>query len=139
MNDDSTFHKVKYKTLVSPRYLNVLTARFLIDNVPSVKLLPFAVFLTIGVSGLHGSLGQSTGATEWPTGSFDQQRDGWQRNENKFTVDNVKTPPLVWEAKDQQQAERYAIVSRADHRGGRIHTQRGENRCRPGGQLRRCV
>ncbi len=75
-----------------------MTARFLIDNVSSVKLLPFAVFLTLGVSGLHGSLGQSTSA-EWPTGSFDQQRDGWQRNENKFTVDNVKNTRLLWKLK----------------------------------------
>jgi len=75
---------------------NLLTARFLIDNVPSVKLLLFVVFLTLGVS---GSLGQSTGAAEWPTGSFDQQRDGWQRNENKFTVDNVKNTRLLWKLK----------------------------------------
>jgi outer membrane protein assembly factor BamB len=79
-----------------PRHPDLLTARFLIDNVPSVKLLSFVMFLTLGVS---GSLGQSTGAAEWPTGSFDQQRDGWQRNENKFTVDNVKNTRLLWKLK----------------------------------------
>ena len=103
MDVHRTFHKVKSKTSVSARHLNVLTARFLIDNVPSVKLLPFAVFLTLGVSGLHGSLGQSTGAAEWPTGSFDQQRDGWQRNENKFTVDNVRNTRLLWKLKTDNQ------------------------------------
>jgi outer membrane protein assembly factor BamB len=74
----------------------LLTARFLIDNVSSVKLLAFVAFLTLGAS---GSLGQTTGAAEWPTGSFDQQRDGWQRNENKFTVDNVKNTRLLWKLK----------------------------------------
>ena len=77
----------------------LLTPRFLIDNVPSVKLLPFLVCLTLSASGLHGSLAQSTQVPEWPTGSFDQQRDAWQRNETKFTVDNVKNTRLLWKLK----------------------------------------
>src|SRR6202789_1998172 len=84
-----------------PRHPDLLTARFLIDNVPSVKLLSFVVFLTLGVS---GSLGQSTGAAEWPTGSFDQQRDGWQRNESKITVDNAKNIRLLWKLKTNTKA-----------------------------------
>jgi outer membrane protein assembly factor BamB len=42
---------------------------------------------------------QSTAAAEWPTGSFDQQRDGWQRNETKITVDNAKNIRLLWKLK----------------------------------------
>jgi outer membrane protein assembly factor BamB len=76
-----------------------LTPRFLIDNVPSVKLLKFLVCLTLSASGLRGSLAQSTQAPEWPTGSFDQQRDAWQKNETKFTVDNVKNTRLLWKLK----------------------------------------
>ena len=42
---------------------------------------------------------QSTGAAEWPTGSFDPQRDGWQRNETKITVENAKNIRLLWKLK----------------------------------------
>jgi outer membrane protein assembly factor BamB len=38
-------------------------------------------------------------AEEWPTGSFDQQRDAWQRSETKFTVDNAKDIKLLWKLK----------------------------------------
>src|SRR5271168_892623 len=81
----------------------LLTPRFLIDNVSSVKLLTFLVCLTLSASGLQGSLAQSTQAPEWPTGSFDQQRDAWQRNETKFTVDNVKNTRLLWKLKTDNQ------------------------------------
>ena len=47
---------------------------------------------------------QSTGAAEWPTGSFDQQRDGWQRNESKITVDNAKNIRLLWKLKTDNKA-----------------------------------
>jgi outer membrane protein assembly factor BamB len=39
------------------------------------------------------------GAAEWPTGSFNQQRDGWQRNETKITTDNAKDIRLLWKLK----------------------------------------
>jgi len=84
---------------VLPGYVSLLTARFLIGKVSTVQLFPFVVFLTLGISVPTGSLGQSTGAAEWPTGSFDQQRDGWQRNENKFTVANAKNTRLLWKLK----------------------------------------
>src|ERR1700748_2830134 len=78
-----------------------LTLRFLIGNVSSVKLLPLLVFLC---SGLFGSpLAQcqtsaaSTSAAEWPTGSFNQQRDAWQRNETKVSVDTAKDIRLLWQ------------------------------------------
>ena len=41
----------------------------------------------------------SQSIAEWPTGSFDQQRDAWQRNETRFTVDNVKDIRLLWKLK----------------------------------------
>ena len=53
----------------------------------------------MSASALHVALGQSTDAAEWPTGSFDQQRDGWQRNETKLTVDNAKNIRLLWKLK----------------------------------------
>jgi outer membrane protein assembly factor BamB len=76
-----------------------LTPRFLIGSVSSVKLLSFVVFLSVSASALHVALGQSTEPAEWPTGSFDQQRDGWQRNETKLTPDNAKNIRLLWKLK----------------------------------------
>jgi outer membrane protein assembly factor BamB len=61
-----------------------------------VKLLSFLVFLC-GSASLHTALSQS--APEWPTGSFDQQRDGWQRDETRFTVENAKNIRLLWKLK----------------------------------------
>jgi outer membrane protein assembly factor BamB len=79
----------------------VLTQRFRIGSVPIVNVRTFVAFFSLGLaaSGLHPTLGQSTAAAEWPTGSFDQQRDAWQRNETKFTVDNVKNIRLLWKLK----------------------------------------
>ena len=88
-----------------------LTQSFLIDIVPSVnvsgfsavlqRVLSVVVFACLGCAsaGLHVALGQSTGAAEWPTGSFNQQRDGWQRNETKITTDNAKDIRLLWKLK----------------------------------------
>jgi outer membrane protein assembly factor BamB len=78
---------------------NPLTPRFLIGSVSSVKLLSFVLFVSVSASALHVALGQSTEAAEWPTGSFNQQRDGWQRNETKLTPDNAKNIRLLWKLK----------------------------------------
>ncbi len=43
--------------------------------------------------------GQSAGAAEWTTDSFNPQRDAWQRNETKLTPDNVKNLQLLWKVK----------------------------------------
>ena len=85
--------------------LGVLTQCFLIDIVRSVKVLSLVARICLGLaaSGLAAAqfqaLAQSSGAPEWPTGSFDQQRDGWQRNETKITVDNAKNIRLLWKLK----------------------------------------
>jgi outer membrane protein assembly factor BamB len=65
-----------------------------------VKLLAFFASACLGLTapGLHVALGQTT-APEWPTGSFDQQRDAWQRNETALTVDNAKNIKLLWKLK----------------------------------------
>ena len=76
-----------------------LTPRFLIGRVSRVKLLTFVLFLCVSPSTLPIALAQSTEAAEWPTGSFDQQRDAWQRNETKLTVDNAKDIRLLWKLK----------------------------------------
>jgi outer membrane protein assembly factor BamB len=68
-------------------------------RVSSVKLLAFVLFVCTPVSGLYAAQSQSTEAPEWPTGSFDQQRDGWQRNETRITVDNAKNIRLLWKLK----------------------------------------
>jgi outer membrane protein assembly factor BamB len=60
-----------------------------------VRLLSLVVFALCGAA----ALGQSTGAAEWPTGSFDQQRDGWQRDETKLGVDTAKSIRLLWKLK----------------------------------------
>jgi PQQ-like domain len=73
-----------------------LTPGVLIGRVSSVKLLSFLLFLCSSAS-LHTALAQS--APEWPTGSFDQQRDGWQRDETRFTVDNARNIRLLWKLK----------------------------------------
>jgi outer membrane protein assembly factor BamB len=81
-----------------------LTQSFLIGRVSIVKFSSFSTFVclslaasTLGVA-TSQAVGQSAPA-EWPTGSFDQQRDGWQRNESKLTVDNVKNLKLLWKLK----------------------------------------
>jgi outer membrane protein assembly factor BamB len=81
--------------------LRVLTRRFRIGSVPIVNVRTLVAFFSLGFAGLglYPALGQSTGVAEWPTGSFNQQRDAWQRNESKFTVDNVKNIRLLWKLK----------------------------------------
>jgi outer membrane protein assembly factor BamB len=88
-----------------------LTRGFLIGSVSSVnaseispvikRVLCFVAFVCLGCAspGFHAALGQSTGSAEWPTGSFNQQRDGWQRNETKLTTDNAKDIRLLWKLK----------------------------------------
>ena len=43
--------------------------------------------------------GQTAGAPEWNTGSYNPQRDAWQRNETKLTTANVKNLQILWKAK----------------------------------------
>ncbi len=82
-----------------------LTQSVLVVNVPSVKVLSFAALICLGfaASGLPAAQSQahaqSTEAAEWPTGSFNQQRDGWQRNETRLTVDNATNIKLLWKLK----------------------------------------
>jgi outer membrane protein assembly factor BamB len=85
--------------MINDRQGAPLTPRFLIGSVSSVKLLSFVLFVSVSASALHVALGQSTEAAEWPTGSFNQQRDGWQRNETKLTPDNAKNIRLLWKLK----------------------------------------
>jgi outer membrane protein assembly factor BamB len=83
--------------------VSALTPRFLIDKVSTVKVPPFVLFVCVGSFVLHAAqsqvYAQSTEAAEWPTGSFDQQRDAWQRNETKITVDNAKNLRVLWKLK----------------------------------------
>ena len=70
---------------------------------------------------------QSTGAPEWPTGSFDQQRDGWQRNETKITVDNAKNIRLLWKLKTDNkpmgmQSFREPLIVAGVNAGGGVKT-----------------
>ena len=80
-----------------------MTRRFHIGNVSSVKLLPVLVLVCFGGFGVrfaHSENGTRPAAgPEWPTGSFDQQRDGWQRDETRLSVDNVKNIRLLWKLK----------------------------------------
>ena len=86
-------------TAEAPPNGRALTPRFLIGSVSTVKLLPLVVLVCLGAPGLHAVYAQSIEAAEWPTGSFDQQRDGWQRNETRLTVDNAKNIRLLWKLK----------------------------------------
>ena len=43
--------------------------------------------------------GQSVGAPEWTTGSYNQFRDAWQRNESKISPQNAKSISLLWKVK----------------------------------------
>jgi len=52
-----------------------------------------------GLACLSSTRGQSIGAAEWTTDSFDSQRDGWQRDETKLTKKNVKHLRLLWKVK----------------------------------------
>ena len=54
--------------------------------------------LGLAIPGLHTALGQ-TSAPEWPTGSFDQQRDAWQRNETSLSAENARNIKLLWKLK----------------------------------------
>ena len=104
-----------------------LTPRFLIGSVSSVKLLSFLLFVSVSASALHAALSQSTEAAEWPTGSFDQQRDGWQRNETKITVDNAKNIRLLWKLKTDNkpmgmQSFREPLIVAGVHTAGGVKT-----------------
>ncbi len=55
--------------------------------------------LCFACAGITPARGQSAGAAEWSTGSFDAQRDGWQRNESKLTPGNAKDIRLLWKVK----------------------------------------
>ncbi len=46
-----------------------------------------------------GARAQSAVTPEWTTDSFNPQRDAWQRNETKITVDNAKDIRLLWKTK----------------------------------------
>ena len=110
-----------------------MTHCFLIGSVPSVKLLSLVAHICLGLaaSGLTAAQfqahAQSTGAAEWPTGSFDQQRDGWQRNETKITVDNAKNIRLLWKLKTDNkpmgmQSFREPIIVAGVHTAGGVKT-----------------
>jgi outer membrane protein assembly factor BamB len=105
-----------------------LTPRFLIGRVSRVKLLSFVMFLCAAAFSLHAPLhAQSQQAAEWPTGSFDQQRDAWQRNETKFTVDNVKNIRLLWKLKTDNksmgmQSFREPLIVAGVQTGGGVKT-----------------
>ena len=60
-----------------------------------MRVLCWVGFVLCGAA----ALGQSAGVAEWPTGSFDQQRDGWQRTETKLSVDTAKNIRLLWKLK----------------------------------------
>jgi outer membrane protein assembly factor BamB len=66
-----------------------------------VKVLSLVTYVCLGfaASGLPAAQSNAQTAAEWPTGSFNQQRDGWQRNETTLTVDNVKNLRLLWKLK----------------------------------------
>jgi outer membrane protein assembly factor BamB len=79
-----------------------LTPRFLIGNVSSVKLPPLLVFCCVAFGPLvaQSQTGTpSSSAAEWPTGSFNQQRDAWQRNETRLSADTAKSIRLIWKLK----------------------------------------
>ena len=104
-----------------------MTPRFLIGSVSSVKLLSFLLFVSVSASALHVALSQSTEAAEWPTGSFDQQRDGWQRNETKLTPDNAKNIRLLWKLKTDNkpmgmQSFREPVIVAGVHTAGGVKT-----------------
>jgi hypothetical protein len=108
-----------------------LTPRFLIDKVSTVKVLPFVLFVCGGSFVFHAAqsqvYAQSTEAAEWPTGSFDQQRDAWQRNETKFTVDNAKNIRLLWKLKTDNkpmgmQSFREPLIAAGVHTTGGVKT-----------------
>jgi outer membrane protein assembly factor BamB len=111
--------------------VGALTPGFLIDKVSTVKVLPFLLFVCAGSFVLHAAqsqvYAQSTEAAEWPTGSFDQQRDAWQRNETKFTVDNAKNIRLLWKLKTDNkpmgmQSFREPVVVAGVHTAGGVKT-----------------
>ena len=61
-----------------------------------VCLLSAAAFVSPCLDAAHG---QTAGAAEWTTSSFNPQRDAWQRNETKLSKDNVSAMQLLWKVK----------------------------------------
>ena len=77
-----------------------MTPYFHIDNVSSVKLLPVLALVCLGVLAPPPAQSQTNAAgAEWPTGSYNQERDAWQRDETKLSVDSVKNLRLLWKLK----------------------------------------
>jgi len=96
-----------------------------------VKVLPFVLFVCGGSFVLHAAqsqvYAQSIEAAEWPTGSFDQQRDAWQRNETKITVDNAKNLRVLWKLKTGNkpmgmQSFREPLIVAGVHTAGGVKT-----------------
>ena len=57
------------------------------------------VLWSFGFVWLGAARGQTSGAPQWTTDSFDPQRDGWQRNETKLTKETVEHMQLLWKVK----------------------------------------
>jgi outer membrane protein assembly factor BamB len=57
------------------------------------------VLWSFGFVWLGAARGQTSGAPQWTTDSFDPQRDGWQRDETKLTKETVGHMQLLWKVK----------------------------------------
>jgi outer membrane protein assembly factor BamB len=68
-------------------------------HIPKIFCVLAAAWLCAMFLGPYAAVGQSTGTAEWRTGSYDQQRDGWQRDEGKLTTSNVHDMRLLWKVK----------------------------------------
>jgi len=76
------------------------------------------VLWSFGFVWLGAARGQTSGALQWTTDSFDPQGDGWQRNETKLTKETVEHMQLLWKSEDRQQANSHALISGAADRSG---------------------
>lgn len=56
------------------------------------------VLLGLICLGLPGAYGQAA-APEWTTGSYDRERDAWQRNETRLSPQNAGAIQLLWKIK----------------------------------------
>ncbi len=94
-----------------------------------MKVLSFLAFVGLGFAAfaMQPALAQSTGNPEWPTGSFNQQRDAWQRDETRLTADNVKDLRLLWTLKTNNktmgmQSFREPLIIPGVHTAGGVKT-----------------
>ncbi|CAN5587723.1 hypothetical protein BH10ACI4_BH10ACI4_38290 [soil metagenome] len=87
-----------FKALVSSPHFGTMSDRTPKKTRKAMILIAVAGLASVPFSAID-AYAQSAGAPEWTTGSFNQQRDAWQRDETRISPQNAKDIKLLWKVK----------------------------------------